>query len=105
MVLLDWPPPDHLWIGRSLSISAMRLDDRASAQQARLRSGTSPELRLPTTAAQTRIVSVASIRLDSRKSARFFNRITCADLSEFESHMPSHAVGLFERCWSDITAS
>jgi hypothetical protein len=27
MVLLNWPPPDHLWIGRNLSISATRLAD------------------------------------------------------------------------------
>src|SRR5262249_25388674 len=46
----------------------------------------------PHAAAQTRIVSVAGIRLDSRKSVRPFKGIFCADISEFESHMPSHAV-------------
>jgi hypothetical protein len=30
----------------------------------------------------------------SRKSPRIFKRIICDDVSEFESHMPSHAVGL-----------
>jgi hypothetical protein len=54
--------------------------------------GTRPELRLPNTAAQTRIVSVARIRLDSRKSVRPFKGIICSDISEFESYMPSHAV-------------
>ena len=45
-------------------------------------------------AAQTRIVSKARIRLDSGKSARSFKAIICVDISEFESYMPSHAVGL-----------
>jgi len=43
-------------------------------------------------AAQTRTVSGYEIRLNRRKSARLFKRIVCADISEFESHMPSHAV-------------
>src|SRR5262245_11422805 len=30
---------------------------------------------------------------DSRKFMRLFKRIICADISEFESYMPSHAVG------------
>src|SRR5438094_3271128 len=51
-----------------------------------------PELRIPNAAAQTRIVSVARIRLDSRKSVRPFKGIICDDVSEFESDMPSHAV-------------
>jgi hypothetical protein len=50
------------------------------------------ELHLPNAAAQTRIVSVARIRLDSRKSVRPFKGIICDDISEFESYMPSHAV-------------
>ena len=37
---------------------------------------------------------MAAIRLDSRKSVRPFKGIICADVSEFESYMPSHAVGL-----------
>jgi hypothetical protein len=48
----------------------------------------------PQRAAQTRIVSKARIRLDSRKSMRPFKGIICVDISEFESYMPSHAVGL-----------
>ena len=43
---------------------------------------TRPELRIPSGAAQTRVVSVASIRLDSRKSMRSFKGIICADISE-----------------------
>jgi hypothetical protein len=70
----------------------MRLDDQAPAQERLLRSGTSPELRLLDAAAQTRIVCVAGIRLDSRKSVRPFKGIICPDISEFESHMLSHAV-------------
>jgi hypothetical protein len=43
-------------------------------------------------AAQTRIVSVARIRLDFRKSVRAFKGIICDDISEFESDHLSHAV-------------
>jgi hypothetical protein len=50
------------------------------------------ELRLPTAAAQKRIVSVARISQDLRKSARPFKGIIFPDVSEFESYMPSHAV-------------
>src|SRR6516162_142916 len=86
MVLLEWPPPDHLWIGRK---SRQFLPSHA---QACLREILRPELRLPKVAAQTRIVSVARIRLDSRKSVRPSKGIICDDISEFESYMPSHAV-------------
>ncbi len=50
------------------------------------------ELRIAGAAAQTRMVSVAKIRLDPRKSVRLFKGIICDDISEFESHMPSQAV-------------
>ena len=43
-------------------------------------------------AAQTRMVSLARIRLVSRKSVRPFKGIICADISEFESYHLSHAV-------------
>src|SRR5262249_14377884 len=66
--------------------------DRPPAQASPLRSYIRPELRFPHAAAQTRIVSVARIRLDSRKSVRPFKGIFCDDISEFESHMPSQAV-------------
>jgi hypothetical protein len=64
------------------------------AQASLPRSWPTPELRIPNAAAQTRIVSKARIRLDSRKSVRSFKAIICVDISEFESYMPSHAVGL-----------
>jgi len=51
-----------------------------------------PELRITGAAAQTRMVSVARIRLVSRKSTRLFKGIICDDISEFESYMPSQAV-------------
>jgi len=54
----------------------------------------SPELRIPGAAAQTRVVSMAGIRLGSWESARAFKGIICDDISEFETHIPSHAVGL-----------
>src|SRR4051794_24610447 len=50
------------------------------------------ELRPCNATAQTRIVSVARIRLQSRKSARSFKGVICDDSSEFESHMASHPV-------------
>ena len=39
-------------------------------------------VRVPGTAAQTRMVSVARTRLEPRKSARPFKRIICDDISE-----------------------
>jgi hypothetical protein len=51
-----------------------------------------PRAAPPTVAARTRIVSAAGIRLDHRKSVRPFKGIIFADISEFESYMPSHAV-------------
>jgi hypothetical protein len=41
-----------------------------------------PELRITGAAAQTRMVSVARIRLVSRKSTRLFKGIICDDISE-----------------------
>jgi hypothetical protein len=38
------------------------------------------------------VVSLAGIRLDSRKSVRSFKGIICVDISEFESSHPSQAV-------------
>jgi hypothetical protein len=50
------------------------------------------ELRVSNLAAQARTVSVARIRLDSRKSARPFKGIIRDYISEFESYMPSQPV-------------
>jgi hypothetical protein len=44
-------------------------------------------------------VSKARIRLGSRKSVRSFKGIICVDISEFESYMPSHAVGSLWRVY------
>src|SRR5262245_47913703 len=96
MVLLVWPPPDHLWIGRK-SRQFPPLSAPASIPAGILALG--PSCVSPHAAAQTRIVSVARIRLDSRKSGRPFKGIFCADISEFESHMPSHAVGSLWRVY------
>src|SRR5712672_407182 len=46
-----------------------------------------PELRIPGAAAQTRVVSMAAIRLGSWESARAFKGIICDDISEFESSL------------------
>src|SRR5262245_2686055 len=89
MVLLVWPPPDHLWIGRK-SRQFPPLSAPASIPAGILALG--PSCVSPHAAAQTRIVSVARIRLNSRKSVRPFKGIFCADISEFESHMPSQPV-------------
>jgi hypothetical protein len=62
------------------------------AQASLPRSWPTPELRIPNAAAQTRMVSMAGIRLRTRESARPFKGIICDDISEFESDMPSHAV-------------
>jgi hypothetical protein len=51
-----------------------------------------PELPIPNAAAQTRIVSVARIRLDSWKSVRPFKEIFCDDIWEFEPYLPSQPV-------------
>ena len=52
----------------------------------------------PGAAGQTRVVSMAGIRIGSGESARAFKGIICDDISEFESHMPSHAVRLCGSC-------
>src|SRR6266404_6062469 len=83
MVLLALPPADHLLIER---------DRGPFVPFRRRRIEPSSELRIPGAAAQTRVVSVAKIRLGSWESARSFKGIICLDISEFESHMPSHAV-------------
>jgi hypothetical protein len=72
-------------------------------------SRTGPELRILNGAAQTRIVSVARIRLHSGKSARHFKGIFCGDISEFESDHLSHAVGslpanMRRAGWSEVAA-
>ena len=84
LVLLDWPPPDHLWIGtksRHVLLPQRVTNARASIPAE--------------TAAQTRIVSVDRIRLDPWKCVRPFKGTSCHDISEFESYIASQAVGLW----------
>src|SRR5262249_16425559 len=97
MVLMALPPADHLLIERARGqfVASRRRRMMANARAERLLkipAEPSPELRIPGAAAQTRVVSMAGIRLDSRKSVRSFKGIICDDISEFESHMPSQAV-------------
>src|SRR6266540_5591651 len=61
MVLLDWPPPDHLWIGRR---------SRQFAPSQRLTNV--PELRTPNAAAQTRTVSGGAFWPSRGESSRHF---------------------------------
>src|SRR5262249_53516606 len=67
------------------AISAMHNSMTTSRKNALLSPGARPELRIPHAAAQTRIVSVVRIRLDSWKSVRPSKGIICDDISEFES--------------------
>ena len=102
MVLLALQPADHLLIerrDRGQFVPSRRRRTMANVlaeHLLKIPAEPRPELRIPGAAAQTRIVSKARIRLDSRKSVQSFKGIICDDISEFESHMPSHAVGLGE---------
>src|SRR5215813_5549622 len=98
MVLLALPPADHLLIERDRGqvVPSRRRRMMANARAERLLkipAEPSPKLRIPAAAAQTRVVSLAGIRLDSGKSVRSFKGIICHDISEFESSHASHAVG------------
>src|SRR2546430_547441 len=82
MTLLDWRQ-HHLWIRRNRQfLPSQRVSEVISAEIVAL-----PERRFPSAAAQTRIVSVARIRLDLPKSVRPFKGIFCNDVSEFESSL------------------
>src|SRR2546427_10263288 len=52
------------------------------------------ELRTPNAAAQTRTVSARRFWLSQRELPRHLKRIVRPRIPEFESYMPSHAVGL-----------
>src|SRR6516225_4427006 len=104
MVLLALPPADHLPIERDRGqfVPSRRRRMMANVRAERLLkipAESSPELRIPGAAGQTRVVSLAGIRLDSRKSVRPFKGIICDDISEFESSHPSHAVGSLWRVY------
>src|SRR5215471_12077404 len=97
MVLLALPPADHLLIERDRGqfVPSRRRRMMANVRAERLLkipAEPSPELLMPGAAAQTRVVSMAGIRLGSWESARAFKGIICDDISEFESHLASHAV-------------
>jgi hypothetical protein len=89
---------DALFAGevqRKVSNGVASLAAAASSYRRKLlSSGARPGLRIANVAAQTRIVSAARPRLEFWKSVRPFKGIFCDDISEFESYMPSHAVGL-----------
>src|SRR6516165_560481 len=96
MVLLALPPADHRLIERdrgNCAFSATPHDGQRPCRGLAEDSRQNPaELRIPGAAAQTRVVSMAGIRLGSGKSARPFKGIICVDISEFESSHPSQAV-------------
>src|SRR5262249_11132965 len=90
MVLLALPPADHLLIesDRGQFVPSRRPCMMANVRAERLLkipAEPSPELRIPGAAAQTRVVSMAGIRLGSWESSPAFKGIICDDISEFES--------------------
>src|SRR5919198_568233 len=100
MVLLALPPTDHLLIERDrrqfAPFSATPRDgQRPCRTLAEAPAEPSPELRIPGAAAQTRVVSMAGIRLGSWQSVRPFKGIICDGISEFESYMPSSLVSVW----------
>ena len=74
------------------AIPAISAIDQTPRKHPCLRSWDEARAASPSGAAQTRIVSVAGIRLDPRKSVRPFKGIVCDDISEFESDHLSQAV-------------
>src|SRR5215467_6798587 len=87
MVLLALPPADHLLIERDRGqfVPSRRRRMMANTRAERLLkipAEPSPQLRIPGTAAQTRLVSRAGIRLGPWESARAFKGIICDDISE-----------------------
>jgi hypothetical protein len=92
-------PTIRMTSGASATNSAAYLRMRSGSpapQRSSMRIEPSPELRIPGAAAQTRVVSVAGIRLDHRKTARPFKGIFCDDISEFESSHPAMQSGLHQ---------
>src|SRR5262249_38710491 len=100
MVLLALPPAVGRDRGQFVAFRRRRMMANVGAERLlKIPPEPSPELRIPGAAAQTRVVSMAGIRLGSWESARSFKGIICVDISEFESHMPSHAVGSLWRVY------
>src|SRR5215469_3121949 len=97
MVSLALPPADHLLIerdrGQFVPSRRRRMMANVGAERLlKIPAEPSPEAAFPNAAAQTRVVSLAGIRLGSWESARAFKGIICDDISEFESYMPSQPV-------------
>jgi hypothetical protein len=79
----------------SAEIAAIRALQRSTNPRASIAAeilALGPQLRFPRAAAQTRIVSVATIRPDPGNLCDLSKQIIFGDISEFEAHMPSHAV-------------
>ena len=84
---LALPPADHLLIererGQFVPSRRRRMMANVGAERLlKIPAEPSPELRIPNAAAQTRVVSMARIRLGSWESARAFKGIICLDISE-----------------------
>src|SRR5262249_1975020 len=104
MVLLALPPADHLLIererGQFVPSRRRRMMANVRAEGLlKIPAEPSPELRIHGDAGKTGVVAMAGIRLGSWESARAFKGIICDDISGFESHMPSHAVGSLWRVY------
>src|SRR6266446_224561 len=105
MVLLALPPADHLLIerrDRGQFVPSRRRRTMANVRAKRLLkipAEPSPELRYPRRCSSN--ASGLHVRNSARtgESARAFKGIICDDISEFESHMPSHAVGSLWRVY------
>src|SRR5262249_28210269 len=82
MLLLNWPPPDQLLIAPQL----LRLINTRARHPGTRRAA------FPQRHSSKANNLCARIRLDPPKSLRPFKGIICADVSEFESHMPSQPV-------------
>src|SRR5262245_36808 len=94
--------PPGQWTNHT-SANCFGIDDRReTVRQVIARSALEPALG-PSCASPTRSSNANSLcrqfRLDSRKSVRPFKGIICDDTSEFESCMPSHAVGSLWRVY------
>jgi len=87
-VLLDWPPPDHLWIGTK---SRQFLPSQPCSSM------TIGRARTPSCVSPRRSSNANGLcgqnSAGSGESVRLSKGIFCDDVSEFESYMPSHAVG------------
>src|SRR5262252_4382808 len=101
MVLLALPPADHLLIERDRGqfVPSWRRRMMANACAERLLkipAEPSPELRISGTAAQTRVVSRAGIRLDPPKSTRLFKGIIATTFLSSNLTCPAKQSALYQ---------